>query len=169
MLPARSAPEIFQKYCLLLEGSNVFLSLVTRLQSNLTRPLAEAAHRLTLTAEGNLRLLSGEYKIYPQPDNASAFELVQRHPDRFLSWAFLNPRGNPRVLDDLEKWRSYSGMIGVKLHPHWHDYTTDAPYGFGDANHSYDYGAIRGWVERMPVTTTAEKQKIFANNFLSLI
>jgi predicted TIM-barrel fold metal-dependent hydrolase len=231
------------------------------MQSSLTRPLAEAAHRLTLTNEGNLRLLSGEYKIYPQPDNASAFELVKRHPERFLSWAFLNPRASANVLDDLEKWRSYSGMIGVKLHPHWHDYTTDllfplfermqelnlpalihlgfgkrgdyraiaekfprlriiaahagfpfyqdmwnfakqhniyvdlsspyidenlaraavnamgaerclygtdAPYGFADENHSYDYTAIRGWVERMPVSA-AEKERIFAGNFLNLL
>jgi predicted TIM-barrel fold metal-dependent hydrolase len=29
---------------------------------------------------------------------------------------------------------------------------TDAPYGFhDDADHSYDYGAIRGWVERLPL------------------
>ena len=94
------------------------------MQSNLTRPLAEAAHRLTLTREGNLRLPSGEYQIYRQPDNASAFELVERHPDRFLSWAFLHPAASAHGRDDLDKWRSYSGMIGGKLHPHWHDYTT---------------------------------------------
>jgi predicted TIM-barrel fold metal-dependent hydrolase len=28
---------------------------------------------------------------------------------------------------------------------------TDAPYGFHDADGHYDYGAIRGWVERLPV------------------
>ncbi len=28
---------------------------------------------------------------------------------------------------------------------------TDAPYGFHDEGGGYDYGAIRGWVERMPV------------------
>lgn len=30
-------------------------------------------------------------------------------------------------------------------------YGTDAPYGFHDAGGGYDYGAIRGWVERLPV------------------
>jgi uncharacterized protein len=231
------------------------------MQANITRPLAELAHRLTLTPEGNLRLSGQEYKIYPQPDNASAFELVKRYPERFLSWAFLNPRASAHVLDDLEKWRSYQGMIGVKLHPHWHDYTTDllyplfermqeldlpalihlgfgkrgdyraiaekfprlkiiaahagfpfyqdmwnfarnhniyvdlsspyidenlaraavnalgadrclygtdAPYGFDDANHSYDYTVIRGWVERLPVTS-GEREKIFSGNFLGLL
>lgn len=230
------------------------------MQSGFTRPLAELIHRATLNAEGNLRLASGEYKIYPQPDNASSFDLVKKYPQRFVSWAFLNPRASANVLDDLEKWRSYSGMIGVKLHPHWHDYTTDllfplfermqqlglpalihlgfgkrgdyraiaekfprlkmiaahagfpfyqdmwnfarqhniyvdlsspyidenlaraavkvmgaerclygtdAPYGFADENHSYDYTAIRGWVERMPVSP-AQKEAIFSTNFLEL-
>lgn len=231
------------------------------MQSGMTRPLAELLHRATLTGEGNLRLLSGEYKIYPQPDNESAFELVRRHPERFLAWAFLNPRADARVLDTLEKWRQLPGMIGVKLHPHWHDYTTDllyplfarlqelhlpvlihlgfgkrgdyraiaekfprlkiiaahagfpfyqdmwhfaklhniyvdlsspyidenlaraavselgaerclygtdAPYGFSDEHHSYDYTAIRGWIERMPVSSK-EKEKIFGGNFLEIL
>ena len=30
-------------------------------------------------------------------------------------------------------------------------YGTDAPYGFHDAGGGYDYGAIRGWVERLPL------------------
>lgn len=30
-------------------------------------------------------------------------------------------------------------------------YGTDAPYGFHDEGGGYDYGAIRGWVERLPV------------------
>lgn len=231
------------------------------MQSPFTRPVAEAAHRMTLTGEGNLRLSGKEYQIYQQPDNEPAFELVKKYPHRFLAWAFLNPKNNPKVLDDLEKWRHTGGMIGVKLHPHWHDYTTDllfplfarmqelglpalihlgfgkrgdfraiaekfprltiisahagfpfyqdmwnfaknhriyvdlsspyineglaraavkamgadrclygtdAPYGFSDEHHGYDYNEIRGWVERMPVSS-AEIEKIFAGNFLSLI
>lgn len=231
------------------------------MQSGFTRPIAELLHRATLTRQGNLRLATGEYQIYKQPDNASAFELVARHPDRFVAWAFLNPAISADVLGDLEKWRSHSGMIGVKLHPHWHDYTTDllyplfermqelnlpalvhlgfgkrgdyraiaekfprlkliaahagfpfyqdmwnfaknhniyvdlsspyidenlaraavkvmgaerclygtdAPYGFSDEKHQYDYTAIRGWVERMPVSAV-DKEKIFAGNFMSLL
>jgi uncharacterized protein len=95
------------------------------MQTNITRPLAELAHRLTLTDAGNLKLSGQEYAIYPFPDNSAAFALVEKYPERFLAWAFLNPRNNPNVLDDLEKWRHRRGMIGVKLHPHWHDYTTD--------------------------------------------
>ncbi|HNJ65469.1 MAG TPA: amidohydrolase family protein [Turneriella sp.] len=231
------------------------------MQSGFTRPIAELLHRATLTDAGNLRLLTGEYKIYAQPDNESAFALVRRHPDRFMSWAFLNPRADTKVLETLERWRHEKGMIGVKLHPHWHDYTTDllfplfarleelglpalihlgfgrrgdyraiaekfprlkiiaahagfpfyqdmwnfarqhniyvdlsspyideslaraavktmgaerclygtdAPYGFSDEGHSYDYTAIRGWVERMPVSAR-EKEQIFGGNFMELI
>jgi predicted TIM-barrel fold metal-dependent hydrolase len=95
------------------------------MQSDFTRPFAEVAHRLTLTSQGNLQLSGKEYAIYPQPDNASAFALVRKHPDRFLAWAFLNPRSDKDVLESLEKWRHEPGMVGIKLHPHWHDYTTD--------------------------------------------
>jgi predicted TIM-barrel fold metal-dependent hydrolase len=43
-------------------------------------------------------------------------------------------------------------------------YGTDAPYGFHDTDGSYDYGRIRGWVERMPIRTD-EREKIFHGNF----
>ena len=188
--------------------------------------------------------------------------LVAAHPARFLGWIFLNPRNNPRVLDELERWRAVPGMIGVKLHPHWHDYRTeilgpvlrraeelglpvlihlgfrkrgdfraicrehprlkvisahagfpfyedlwayrgahpnlhvdlsspyidealaraavqamgperclygtDAPYGFHEADGSYDYGEIRRWVERMPVST-AVRERIFGGNLRGIV
>lgn len=211
-----------------------------------TRPLTELVHRALLTPEGDLKLEGEVYRIYSQPDNQPLADLLGEHPDRFLGWIFLNPRNNPNVLDELERYRSVSGMIGVKLHPHWHDYRTeilgplfrrceelrlpvlihlgfrrrgdfralasehpkltiisahagfpfysdlwaykndypnlhvdlsspyidealareavaamgadrclygtDAPYGFHETDGSYDYGEIRGWVERMPIS-----------------
>jgi predicted TIM-barrel fold metal-dependent hydrolase len=91
-----------------------------------TRPLAERLHRATLTRDGALRLGRGEvYRIDPRPDNAAVAAVVARHPRRLLGWIFLNPRDNPGVLDELERWRAAPGMIGIKLHPHWHDYRTD--------------------------------------------
>lgn len=36
------------------------------------------------------------------------------------------------------------------LGPHRLLYGTDAPYGFHGPDHSYDYTAIKGWVERLP-------------------
>lgn len=232
------------------------------MSSRVTRPLAEAVHRATLTRSGDLRLGAKVHRIYREPDNASVAEVVARHPDRFLGWIFLNPRGATDPLDALERWRAVPGMIGVKLHPHWHDYTvdaldpilaraeslrmpvlihlgfgrrgdhraiaarfpklvviaahagfpfyrdlwaharscpnlhvdlsspyiderlaraavaamgperclygTDAPYGFHAEDGSYDYGAIRRWVERMPVTS-AERDAMFSGNFLRIV
>ena len=43
-------------------------------------------------------------------------------------------------------------------------YGTDAPYGFPQRDGTYDYGEIRRWVERMPVTT-AQREGILAGNF----
>lgn len=227
-----------------------------------TRPLAELAHRATLTRDGNLRLGAKVYGIYPRPDNAGVAALLEAHPTRFFGWIFLNPRADRDVLASLERWRSVPGMIGVKLHPHWHDYPTellspllrrveelglpivihlgfgergdvraiaerfpklcivsahagfpfygdlwaiarfcpnlyvdlsspyidealardavremgpdrclygtDAPYGFHEGDGSYDYGRIRGWVERMPVTS-AERERMLGGTFLDLL
>ncbi len=91
------------------------------------RVLVEAMHRLTLTPEGDLRL-PGNVRVtmYSCPDNEPIAQgLVAAHPGRLLGWIFLTPRNNPSVLDELERWRAVPGMIGVKLHPHWHDYRTE--------------------------------------------
>jgi len=71
---------------------------------------------LTITRGGDLRLGGATYAIYPRPDNASVAAVVRAHPDRFLGWIFLNPRAAVG-LDELERWRTVPGMIGVKLHP----------------------------------------------------
>ncbi len=231
-------------------------------RSRVTRPLVEAIHRTTLTPEGDLTLRGKTYGIYDRPDNDTVAELARRHPDDFAFWAFLNPRNNPRVLDELERLRTFPGMVGVKLHPHWHDFRTeiaepilvraeelglpllvhlgfrargdfraicerhprltviaahagfpffddlwaagrrtknlhidlsspyldeavaraavramgadrclfgtDAPYGFHEADGSYDYAAIRGWVERMDVSSR-DKEAIFEGNARRLL
>jgi predicted TIM-barrel fold metal-dependent hydrolase len=90
-----------------------------------TRWLAERIHRLTLTKDGNLRLSGKVYGIYARPDNDSVVKVVAQHPDRFYGWMFLNPTAGVPVLDELERLRQVRGMIGIKLHPHWHDYRTE--------------------------------------------
>lgn len=240
------------------------LLAVTRrlLRSSPGRRVTEIVHRALLTPEGDLKLSGEVVSIYSRPDNASVAALVAAHPTRFLGWIFLNPRNNPSVLDDLERWRAVPGMIGVKLHPHWHDYRTeiltpllrrveelglpvmihlgfgkrgdfraicgafprltvisahagipffddlwackdaypnlhvdlsspylderlaraavaamgperclygtDSPYGFHEADGSYDYGEIKRWVERLPITS-GERERIFAGNFQQLV
>jgi predicted TIM-barrel fold metal-dependent hydrolase len=232
------------------------------MRSRFTRPLAERIHRMTITPEGHLKLKGKEFRIYPRPDNESVASLVTAHPESFLGWIFLNPKNDPAVLEELERWRQVKGMVGIKLHPHWHDYRTellnpllkradelrlpimihlgfgqrgdfralcarfprlviisahagfpfyedlwsyrdgcpnlyvdlsspyinealaraavkamgtrrclfgtDAPYGFHDAQGTYDYGAIKGWVDRLPVSS-AEKEGIFGDTFLELL
>jgi predicted TIM-barrel fold metal-dependent hydrolase len=255
MIPAMNDP--------LPETPHRLLSVMRRLMnSSLGRPLAERTHRALLTPEGDLRLGGKVYRIYSRPDNESVARLIAAHPTRFLGWIFLNPRNNPWVLDELERWRSVPGMVGIKLHPHWHDYRTelltpllrraeelrmpvllhlgfgkrgdfrtmserfpkltlicahagfpfykdlwaykgacpnlhvdlsspyidealaraavkamgperclygtDSPYGFHAEDGSYDYGEIKGWIERMPVTS-AEQARIFGGNFQAIL
>lgn len=90
-----------------------------------TRPLAHLVHRALMTRDGNIRLSGETIRIYPQPDNAPVAAAVQAHPSRFLGWIFLNPAQDPDVLGTLERWRAVPGMVGIKLHPHWHDYRTE--------------------------------------------
>jgi uncharacterized protein len=90
-----------------------------------SRPLAEIIHRRTFTAEGDVNILGKLVQIYAHPDNEPTAKAIEAHPNRFFGWIFLNPRNNPSVLDELERWRSVKGMIGLKLHPHWHDYRYD--------------------------------------------
>lgn len=226
------------------------------------RLVAEGVHRALWTPEGNIRLDGRVYRVYARPDNGAVARAIEAHPDRFYGWIFLNPRNNPDVLDELERWRHAPGMVGLKLHPHWHDYRTellrpllsraeelglpalihlgfrkrgayrdlceafprlniiaahagfpfyqdlwrygrhranlfvdlsspyideplargavrvlgahrclygtDSPYGFHDHDDSYDYGAIKGWVERMPVSS-ADQARIFGETFLGLV
>lgn len=86
------------------------------------RPVVEAIHRHTIRVPGTVQFSGQSIAIYAQPDNAAVAALVAQHPERFASWIFLNPAADPHVLDTLERWRAEPGMIGVKLHPHWHDW-----------------------------------------------
>jgi predicted TIM-barrel fold metal-dependent hydrolase len=239
------------------------LALARRLsRSGLTRPIVERIHRALLTPEGDLKLAGKVIGIYARPDNEAVAAACEAHPDRILGWMFLNPRNNPGVLEELEALRGRRNMIGIKLHPHWHDYRTeiampllrraeelglpalvhfgfgargdfraicsafprlrviaahagvpfyddlwkhakdhpnlhvdlsspyidealaraaveamgahrclygtDAPYGFHEADGSYDYGAIRGWVERMRLSSS-ERDRIFSGNAVEIL
>jgi predicted TIM-barrel fold metal-dependent hydrolase len=42
-------------------------------------------------------------------------------------------------------------------------YGTDAPYGFPSHDQSYDYGRIRGWVERLPCRSGELEQLLGIN------
>lgn len=94
------------------------------MKRGITRPLAEIVHRATM--RDSAVVFGGKrYAVYPSPDNATLAEVLRKHPDRFLGWIFLNPAHDLNVLGTLERWRHEPGFIGVKLHPHWHDYRTE--------------------------------------------
>lgn len=235
-------------------------ALLTVMRVLMNSPLCACAgwiERRLHTEEGDLRLGGETIRIYARPDNGQVAELLQAHPERFLGWIFLNPRDTLDPLEELERWRSVPGFIGVKLHPHWHGYDipealpiaqrceelglpilihlgfgergawqvlrgrcprlriifahagmplfsrmwrdirddprlyidlsspylserlardavaicgperalygTDAPYGFEDADHTYDYTHLRSWIERMPCRAEQIDQMLGGN------
>ena len=239
----------------------ILLSALRKLILSRAHPLAKVLNDLTLTRAGDLRLGRKIYKIYSRPDNETVARAIAAHPDRFHGWIFLNPTAGVGV-EELERWRTTPGFLGVKLHPHWHGwriedalpiarrceelglailihlgfdergvwrtladacpklriifahagiphwprmwnevrddprlwvdvsgpfldeklvrtavealgpervmYGTDAPYGFHDAHGEYDYGAIKGWVERLP-GSSADIDRVLGGNALSLV
>jgi uncharacterized protein len=103
-------------------------ALLWTLRRMLCSPLhgvARAIHRRTIDGDGNLKLSGKTYRIYSRPDNATIAAALASHPQHFLGWIFLNPR-LPDHLEELERWRVVPGFVGVKLHPHWHDWTIEA-------------------------------------------
>lgn len=62
------------------------------------------------------------YKIYSRPDNEAVTRVIDRYPDRFYGWIFVNPVGPSDPFDEIKKYASNPNMIGVKTHPWWHQY-----------------------------------------------
>jgi len=86
------------------------------------RSLRAQAKKLAakFTPDGNLILPKSILPIYPDPDNEPVAAAITAHPDRFLGWVFVNPRGQQNPLAVWEKWQDHPGFIGVKAHPFWH-------------------------------------------------
>ncbi|MCA9533099.1 MAG: amidohydrolase [Myxococcales bacterium] len=100
------------------------LAVMRHLMNGRGRPLAERIHRHAMV-DGGFKLGKLAFPIFPLPDNEPVAEVLRAHPTRFLGWVFLNPAVDPTPLDTLERYRTVPGMVGVKLHPHWHDYRTE--------------------------------------------
>ena len=87
--------------------------------------LGKFLYETTVDSRGNFVLLGKKYKIYQQPDNSQVAGVLERYPDRFYGWIFVNPRvGDPMA--EIERWKEHPGMIGVKAHPFWHRYPVSA-------------------------------------------
>lgn len=244
------------------ETPKVLLAFMRTLMDSGAQRVAKAFHDRFYTDTGDLKLRGRIYKIYAKPDNELVAECIRKHPDKFLGWLFLNPRTAGDPLEELERYRTVPGFVGVKLHPHWHRYElsralpiaqecerlgwpvlihlgmgeaghwqalaaacpklrlifahagfptyssewnamrdhknvwvdvsspyineslvrravkalgaervlygTDAPYGFHEESGLYDYGVIRGWVDRLPIRA-AEVDGILGRNIETLL
>ncbi len=123
LIPRVTENEVTDKSKTLLTAQRVMMN------STFLRPLAASASKSFYDAEGNLRPMwrpftasGGDYVKWVETDNESISEVLKAHPHRFFGWIFLNPKNNSEILDELERWRSVEGMIGIKVHPYWHQY-----------------------------------------------
>lgn len=106
----------------------------TMMNSSALRPVAALTSTTFYDAEGALRPMwrpfttgGAGYTKTMIPDNASVAAALGQRPDRLWGWVFLNPKNQqPSPLEELEKWRSVKGMVGVKVHPYWHHYPLTA-------------------------------------------
>ena len=55
--------------------------------------------------------------------NERVWQAIQRHPDRYLGYCFVNP-GDPRALDEINHRVRDQGFIGIKL---YNQYQLDEP------------------------------------------
>lgn len=97
---------------------NIFRFSLTHVKFHFLAKLIGA----NFTSDGNLKIPTGTFQIYLNPDNESVFQIVANIPDRFLAWVFINPRGGKDQILELNKWKDKPGFIGVKAHPFWHRY-----------------------------------------------
>ena len=74
------------------------------------------------TAEGDIKIPTGVFHLYQNPQNEPIFQAIENNPDRFLGWVFVNPKGETDQVHEFNKWKDKPGFIGVKAHPFWHRY-----------------------------------------------
>jgi len=80
-------------------------------------------------------------------------------------------RDNPNLHVDLSSPYLNERLVrrAVKVvGPHRALYGTDAPYGFHEADHSYDYGHIKGWVHRLP-ERAGDIDRVLGDNVVALL
>ncbi len=104
------------------ETAEFVLKLLRLLLYN--KPLRGLAKKLAanFSSEGDIILPKQTVKLYKDPDNESVAKAMEEHPDRFIGWIFVNPRGKNDPLQEYEKWKDTPGFIGVKAHPFWHQF-----------------------------------------------
>jgi predicted TIM-barrel fold metal-dependent hydrolase len=98
------------------------LMKATLLQMN---NLGHVLYQSTVSKKGYFVLLGKKYRIFDKPDNAPVAEAIEKYPDRFLGWIYINPAAEDDPVSVLEKWGQNPGMVGVKAHPFWNNYPVE--------------------------------------------
>lgn len=78
----------------------------------------------TVTSDGKLSTLGTKYDLYHKPDNTYIYNVIQKYPDRFFGWIFINPKTMDSMAE-VERWVGKQGWVGVKTHPFWHSYPVE--------------------------------------------
>ncbi|KPA18380.1 Amidohydrolase 2 [Candidatus Magnetomorum sp. HK-1] len=104
------------------EPKEILLRLLQKLLKSQTfRPLARLLCS-NFTKQGDIQILSKSYHIYPEPDNETIFDVIDRYPDHFFGWIFINPKSNQNIESEIFRWIDHPNCVGIKAHPFWHRY-----------------------------------------------
>lgn len=102
------------------------------------RGIARFVYRTTVDSKGNFMLLGKKFRIYQRPDNSEVARAVEKYPERFVQWVFVNPAVEDAV-KEAKVWMDRPGAIGVKAHPFWHRYSVAL------LDPMADFCASKGW------------------------
>jgi uncharacterized protein len=104
------------------EPSRLLISLLQILLTK--RPLRRLGKSFiaNFTNDG-IKILGNNYPLKFEPDNEPVFNLVSAHPDKFLGWIFINPKGKKDQVTEFEKWKMSKGCVGIKAHAFWNHHT----------------------------------------------
>jgi predicted TIM-barrel fold metal-dependent hydrolase len=102
-----------------------FVQAMRRALSGAAPGLGRLLYWSTVTRGGRASFLGSGAAIYQRPDNGAVERAMAAHPDRFVSWWFVNPRV-PGAVTEAERGLLQPGFIGVKAHPFWHRYPVAA-------------------------------------------
>ncbi len=86
-----------------------------------TRPISKLI--ISNFTDKGIKILGTDMEIFRDPDNSLVFSTVDKYPDRFLGWIFVNPNGKKDQVEEFDKYKNHPGFIGVKAHPFWNHHT----------------------------------------------
>jgi len=79
----------------------------------------------TVKKNGMVDVFGAEYPIIDNPNNDLVIQAIAKYPQRFLGYVFVNPKGPSDPMNELERLMVKPGIIGVKAHPYWHNYSIE--------------------------------------------